>query len=66
MRQVAAPTGSFTSTVIGVDLRLRSEIAYSIFVDVGSDLLEIDLVPIAHHVERTADLQIQHFVLRRV
>ena len=30
MRQVAAPTGSFTSTVIGVVFRLRSVIAYSI------------------------------------
>jgi len=29
MRHVAAPTGSFTSTVIGVVLRLRSVIAYS-------------------------------------
>ena len=66
MRHVAAPIGSFTSTVIGVVLRLRSVIGVFDLVDVGRDLLEVDLVALAHDVERVADLQIQRLVLRRV
>jgi hypothetical protein len=59
------PIGSFTSTVDRGRLVVAQRDLVLQLVDVA-DLLEVDLLALAHHVEGVADLQVERLVLRRV
>ena len=60
------PIGSFTSTVMGTSLWLRSVISYSNSYSRSESFLVVRLFALGHDVERVADVQADLFVLRRV
>ena len=60
------PIGSFTSTRDRRRLVVAQHDFVLDLVDVRRDLLEVDLLPLGDDVERVADLEVEHLVLRRV